>query len=276
MVKESGSRRVQTHERQGTQGRSDDAPGAPAPDPLLAKYDVRPLRGLPGPVERFHLAVVRDVLASADSCARSVGALRATQTWHRHHDGWAGSRPVELNFDGAAKRLACAPGCAHCCRSPVAVVAAEALLVAAAVERVLTASERLALRDRMAARKAALQGDPLGVSMCPLNVEGRCVVYEDRPYNCRIFHSFDVHACEGVFVGGAPQRGLPVDGVRKRFDQLIVASASVAFEALKLDTRTLELMSALEVALDAGPERQDRVAAGEDLFSGLPTISPPS
>ena len=57
---------------------------------------------------------------------------------------------------------------------------------------------------------------------------------------------------------------------------MIVASANVALSALRFDMRMLDLMAALEVALAAGDDRCERFAAGEDLFSGLPTIVPPS
>ncbi|MBA3547244.1 MAG: hypothetical protein H0T76_12225 [Nannocystis sp.] len=283
MGKESKSRRKRTQERQdrGTLTKSASAATSireTGPDQLLAKYEVEPIPDLPGAVKKFHLRIVTDILEGHDNCAESVGALRATQTWHRHHDGFAASRPSELNFGGTPRRLACTPGCNHCCRSPVGVVAAEALLIADFVDRTFSAHERQALKGRMEARKAALQnGDPLRTySLCPLNAGGQCLVYEFRPHNCRVFHSFDVDACEGFFVAGETQRGLPIDPVRKQYDRLIAASATVAFHALKLDMRMLEFMAALEIALEAGDDRCERFAAGADLFSGLPTIARPS
>jgi len=281
--KESRSRRTRAQERQDRGAAAQGASAAPGvraagPEPLLARFGAAPIAGLPDAVERFHLKIVSDILEGYDGCERSVGALRATRTWHKHLDGFAASRPGELNFSGTAKRLACAPGCNHCCRSPVGVVGAEAVLIADFVARSFSAEDRLELERRMAQRKAALaDGDLLRTYvLCPLNVDGACMVYESRPYNCRMFHSFDVDACERVFVARDPGGSLPVDPVRKRYDQLIVASANVAFTALKLDMRMLEFMAALELALAAGEDRCERFAAGEDLFSGLPTIAPPS
>lgn len=251
-------------------------PEAGPEERLLKKYGARPIADLPEAVGKFHLQVVTDVLAGHDNVGGAVGVLRATQVWHAHHEGLAGSRPRELNFGGTAKRLACAAGCNHCCRSPVGVVAAEAVLIAHYVDKTFSAPARAGLARRMAERGAALQGDPLGTHLCPLNVDGKCLVYEVRPYNCRVFHSFDVTACERVFLQGEPQGGLPIDPVRRRFDKLITASATVAFTALKLDMRMIEFMAALELALAAGERRVERLAGGEDLFASLPTVAPPS
>lgn len=252
---------------------------ATGPERLLAKYGAEPIPDLPGAVQKFHLRIVTDILEGFEDCARPVGAFRATKVWHRHHDGFAASRPGALNFGGTEKSLACAPGCNHCCRSPVGVVAAEAVLIADFVDRTFSAQARIELEQRMEARKAALHsGDPLRTYLlCPLNAGGQCLVYEVRPYNCRVFHSFDVNACDRRFVAGEADRSLPIDPVRQQYDRLIAASASVAFKALKLDMRLLESMAALEVALAAGKNRCDRLAAGEDLFSSLPTVArPPS
>lgn len=283
MGKEARSRRRRAQERQdgGTPARSapaaPDVPGA-GPERLLAKYGVRPIADLPEPAKKFHLRVVTDILEGHERSGGAIGALRATQIWHRHHDGLAASRPAGLNFGGETKQLACATGCNHCCRSPVGVVGAEAVLIAHFIDHTFTAAARLELEQRMAARRAALaDADRIQTHvLCPLNVDGTCTVYEVRPYNCRMFHSFDVAACERYFVAGARDRGVPIDPVRRQFDRLIVASASVALGAMRFDMRMLEFMPALEVALAAGGGRCDRLAAGEDLFAALPTIAPPT
>jgi len=276
--RESRSRRRRTQERQGQEAVA-AATGSPGTDPeaLLSRYGVEPIPNLPEPVRRFHLRIVTDVLEGYVRGPGADGVVGATGAWHRHHDGFAASRPDVLNFGGTQKRLACAPGCNHCCRSPVGVVAAEAVVVAEVVSRSCSAQARGELARRMAARRAeAERGDPLRMHLlCPLNVDGACMVYAVRPYNCRVFHSFDAEACERVFVAGEAERSLPIDPVRKQYDMLIATSARVAFEALKLDMRLLEFMAALEIALAAGDDRCARLAAGEDLFAGLPTISRP-
>lgn len=282
MGQESRSRRKRAQERQ-TPGAPASSASAEAAAPevspeerLLSKYGAEPIAELPEGARRFHLKVVTDVLGGYDNGGGPVGVMRATQIWHAHHEGLAGSRPRELNFGGTVKRLACATGCNHCCRSPVGVVAAEAVLIGHYVDRKFSPQARAQLAQRTAERKVALQGDPLGTHLCPLNVDGKCLVYEVRPYNCRMFHSFDVKACERVFLNGEPQGGLPIDPVRRRFDNLITASATVALTAIKLDMRMIEFMAALELALAAGERRVLRLAGGEDLFASLPTIVPPS
>lgn len=272
MGKQSKSRRERAQER------SPATSAAPAPlsepERLLAKYPVKPIADLPDEPKKFHLRVVTDILAGHDGATGPVGALWAAQTWHKHHDGLAGSRPSTLGFGAAELPLACAPGCNHCCRTPVAVVAAEAVLLAHVVARTFSPDDRLALEQRMADYRTARR-DGARNPLCPLNVDGNCKVYEFRPYNCRMFHSFDADACERLIIDGEPNTRIPIDRIRKQFDGLIVASASVAFDALKLDTRTLELIPALEIAL-AADDRCRRLAAGDDLFAALPTISPDS
>lgn len=283
MGKESRSRRKRAQERQdgGAPARGAAASASlpeASPERLLASHGAEPIADLPEPVKKFHLRIVTDILEGHDNSARPIGALKATQIWHQHHDGFAASRPGALNFGGEIKQLACAAGCNHCCRSPVGVVATEAVLVGHFVARTFTPRARLELEQRMAARRAALaDADPLRAHLlCPLNVDGRCTVYEVRPYNCRVFHSFDADACERHFVAGARDRGVPIDPVRKQYDRLIAASASVALAALRFDMRMLDFMPALAIALAAGDDRCERLAAGEDLFSGLPTITLPS
>ncbi|WAS95237.1 YkgJ family cysteine cluster protein [Nannocystis punicea] len=244
------------------------------PEQLLAKYGVEPIADLPDETKKFHLRVLNDVLAGHDRCQTSLGALWATQTWHKHHDGLAASRPSALLFGDTEMHLACKPGCNHCCHSPVGVVGAEAVLIAHVVARSFSAQDRLGLERRMAERKAALQsGDPQRGYLCPLNVGGNCSVYEFRPFNCRMFHSFDADACASIRDDGKARGGLPIDRVRRQFDKLIVASANVALGALKLDMRLLEFTAALELALAAGDGRCERFAAGENLFASLPTIA---
>jgi hypothetical protein len=277
--KQSKSRRDRARERQNPETTAASAaatssPPATGPEQLLAKYAVQPIADLPGETKKFHLRVVTDMLAAHDRAGKSVGPLFATQIWHNHHDGLAGSRPTTLDFEDSERTLACAAGCNHCCRSPVGVVAAEAVLIAHFVARTFSAPDRLALEQRMSERKAALQdGDPRRNYLCPLNVAGKCSVYELRPFNCRMFHSFDEDACERRFSGDETQGSVPIDRLRRQYDNLIVASADVAFRSLKLDTRMLDLMAALELALAAGDDRCERFAAGEDLFAALPTVA---
>jgi hypothetical protein len=282
MGKESRSRRKRAQERQSPAAPARDLTAEPSPretgpERLLAKYGVEPIPDLPGETKKFHLRVVTDILESHDRSARPLGPLWATQTWHKHHDGLAAARPSALTFGDEDMRLACEPGCNHCCRTPVAVVAAEAVLIAHCVARTFSPQEKLALERRMEARKAALRDrDARPYPLCPLNVDGKCLVYEFRPFNCRMFHSFDVGACERLLIGGQAHARIPIDRVRRQYDGLIAASATVAFHALKLDTRTLEFMAALEIALAAGDDRCERFGAGEDLFAGLPTVTPDS
>lgn len=280
--KESKSRRERARGRQDRGALTRGVSAEPStretgPERLLSRYGAEPIPDLPSEAKKYHLRVVTDILEGYDKCGKSVGAVWATQTWHKHHDGLAESRPSELTFGDTEMRLACKSGCHHCCHTPVAVVAAEAVLVAHVVARTFSEHDRLELKRRMEEHQAALRaGAPRRNYLCPLNVGGKCLVYEFRPFNCRMFHSFDEDACKRLFGGEEMHARLPTDRVRRQYDGLIVASANVAFNALKLDMRTLEFMAALEIALAAGDDRCERLGSGEDLFAGLPTIAPAS
>jgi hypothetical protein len=149
--------------------------------------------------------------------------------------------------------LACRTGCDHCCRFPVGVRLAEALLLADAV------SEDAALRARVLAEHAALASaswtDLVG-SPCPLLRDGACSCYERRPMPCRALASRDADACARAVDGldAAPRdeagwwRGL---GGAAALDQ-------------GLGPRELRAALAALLSLGAAPSR----ASVEAAFSG--------
>lgn len=146
-------------------------------------------------------------------------------------------------------------------------------MISLIIAKTFTPEQRAELDRRIQIRKEALsQGDPHRGYLCPLNVDGKCGIYNVRPSNCRSFHSFDADACREIFREGKIETLRPMDRERTQADAVIFESASVAYTALKMDTRGLELISALEAALPAGDGVVERFTTGVDIFAGVPSM----
>lgn len=233
---------------------------------LLAKYAISPSLQLPARATEEHLKLVARILAAYDGQAqRPDGLIAAVVEFSRCYEQYAGQLPTEVSNGQVRLRIACDAGCSHCCVTPVTVIAAEAVTIAAYIRDTFTAAQTEALAERFADYQ--LPPDPMGTprSLCPLNVDGLCTVYAVRPFNCRRFHSLDLRACERFFRDRvAPSERLEEPNRADRFG-FFWESADVAFTAIGLDTRDLDHIPALLIAL-ADPDAADRLLAGEPVF----------
>jgi hypothetical protein len=178
--------------------------------------------------------------------------------------------------DGA---IACRSGCAWCCYQGVAVIPIEAVAIARHIEAGFSAAERGALDERL----ARAQVQTAGLSMherarrmlaCPFLVEGRCSIYEVRPFRCRGIHSRDADYCKWKLenIDEAIQdkrRGTPADPLLQAPVQIMdagLAGLGVACQEAGLGGAGLDLTGAVQIAL-ATPDRDQRFAAGDDLFA---------
>lgn len=102
---------------------------------------------------------------------------------------------------GDASRIACGPGCAHCCVVSVAVLRPEAVTIVAYLERKLSAGHFLALAqkvDTLAAELRWLDEEERIRQRRPcalLDGAGNCSVYPVRPLLCRGLTSVDPETC---------------------------------------------------------------------------------
>lgn len=71
------------------------------------------------------------------------------------------------------EQMICAPGCVDCCQQDLEVLAAEALAILGALDRLPAHALR------------ALEAGTGDGGACRLLLDGRCAVYEDRPLICR-------------------------------------------------------------------------------------------
>ncbi|MEQ1820901.1 MAG: YkgJ family cysteine cluster protein [Fimbriimonadaceae bacterium] len=100
----------------------------------------------------------------------------------------------------------CKPGCNWCCYVRVTVKVGNAAQVQRAIQA-LSDDQREAVLDRV--KNYVAETDKLGPNailrstrLCPLNEEGKCLIYADRPLTCRTTHSYNVKTCRSYVEKG--------------------------------------------------------------------------
>ena len=163
--------------------------------------------------------------------------------------------------------LACKKGCAHCCFQHVSVFAPEVFRVARLVR---AADDAAAVTARLGARLAARTPDPHGTGKmsnpCGFLVKGACSIHVERPLICRIYGSFDAHACLVQLAQGVSQ--IPHPAFHGLFRTWIGMAVKTALAANGLPGRDYELTSAV-AAVVADPGIEARWYAGDDALAGL-------
>lgn len=238
---------------------------------LFARHGFVPSPECPERFLRAHRHLVYFILRAFESAPDTpAGLLAAVAEWYRRYDELADAQPREQVFaysDGKRRlRLACRPGCNHCCTTPVSLIAPEAASIAAYLQTNLNPEQTAALAARIVEHRRARDSDPHGPVMCPLNVDGNCIAYAVRPLNCRKWHSFDEPACRRGFLANDRTALIPRGAVRADASGLIWQSAVAAFSALGLTVRELDLIPALELILHE-EQIAARVLADEALFA---------
>ncbi|HUH84821.1 MAG TPA: YkgJ family cysteine cluster protein [Stellaceae bacterium] len=141
----------------------------------------------------------REIKADPTSTLRTILALLRLLVFGR-------AQQTIDEVKATAPRLGCKSGCAWCCYQNVEVTIPEAILVAAHIaaddprrQRIAEAAATLGGLDDSARRRA---GKP-----CPLLVDNRCSVYDDRPLMCRGMMAADAEGCRSVFEAGVTGEG---------------------------------------------------------------------
>jgi hypothetical protein len=145
----------------------------------------------------------------------------------------------------------------------------EVLHIAAAI-RDRTSTDQAAIRDRIAAHRTAVAGldnaaRRLTVVPCPLLHDGRCSVYPIRPMSCRGWNSLDVRACEAHYLDPERQIRGEIYGPQHEVNVYVQAGMAAGLQAAGLPHDRVELVAALQVALDV-PDAETRWLAGERIF----------
>jgi Fe-S-cluster containining protein len=167
-----------------------------------------------------------------------------------------------------APKVGCEEGCAYCCYQCVAVTIPEALLVAAHLadpadprhQAVLARTETLA---EQSAAERLKPGRP-----CPLLVDNRCSVYEERPLMCRSVMAGDAGQCraalESILAGG---QDVPVETFATAQYLILGDQAGIrgVCKDMGLQHDLVELTEAVAAIL-RDPAIVDRWVAGERVF----------
>jgi Fe-S-cluster containining protein len=167
--------------------------------------------------------------------------------------------------------MACQRGCAWCCHYQVTATAPEIFRLAAAIRR---RPDHATLIAKIDAENAITRG--MGAEQryvlkrpCPLLSEGNsCLVYEERPLNCRAWASSSASACESAH----GNLTVPIPTLEKRMYFRLAYSLAfrAALRALSWSIVTYELTEGLaRVVKD--PSAEASWIAGTDVFDAVQT-----
>jgi Fe-S-cluster containining protein len=167
-----------------------------------------------------------------------------------------------------APKLGCKDGCAYCCYQSVEVTIPEAILVAASLadpadprrDTVIDTARALKGLSEEARRRT---GKP-----CPLLVDGRCSVYDDRPLMCRgLFAAVSAHcrAAHIAAITGGPDAPIEIFPLAQYFVLGDQAGLRGILKDMRLQYDLVELSQAVAAFLE-DPGLIDRWLAGETVF----------
>lgn len=147
-------------------------------------------------------------------------------------------------------KVACQLGCHFCCFIRVNALAPEVQTIARAIPTEQRGRVTARLNDFIQ-EASALDAKTrfLKPMLCPLNEDGRCVVYNERPLACRSHHSFSRDECEASFKNWHDDLPITRHTVRKVCCEAAIEGFADALAFLGLDNRPLELAEALQIAL---------------------------
>ncbi|NRF68496.1 YkgJ family cysteine cluster protein [Aquincola sp. S2] len=225
--------------------------------------------------EKFGLEVMVDeyACAVADQQAPPTG-VEATRRFYKRY------ALRQEAMAGVGEEPACGKGCSYCCHTRVSAPAQEVFVLADAIGR-LPPERAAEVRARVSANAARAEGmDAATHSRTPmpcafLDEQGACSVYDDRPSNCRRYHSLSKADCEKSF-----SRPEDLTSRIRLNTSLLVANVSSYLGYRKVlvesavDTSFFELNSALREAL-ADPEAcRERFDAGQPAFTDATVCVP--
>ena len=166
--------------------------------------------------------------------------------------------------------IACRVGCNACCHLRVTVTAPVVLALSFYLKKKLDESQLADLIYRM---KQYLEATnvltpteairPRG--LCPLNVDGKCIGYEYRPYSCRSHHSFDRSKCEQARDTPLIDVSIPQNPTRNDVQLLTAAPARQISSLMGWNCDELEFIPALLIALENDAAMTQYLQGGNPL-----------
>lgn len=146
----------------------------------------------------------------------------------------------------------CRKGCAHCCEFRVEALPVESLRIAehlrsqgeATVHQWIRELERHALYARGRSERDYQKKCPF------MDQEGACMIYEVRPFKCRVYHSLDEDGCR------IHRKNYKV-GLLEQLESMVVQSLSGLFGQAGLPTAPTELGQSVLKALKRPASEED-------------------
>jgi Fe-S-cluster containining protein len=166
---------------------------------------------------------------------------------------------------------ACRAGCAWCCHKSIAVSPPEVLRIAAYLRATLSPEDLGAVRERIAelddrTRTMSSRERAQARLPCALLADQQCSIHPVRPLTCAGWNSIDVNECKADWLDPESSDELTTNVVQIEAFQAMRLGIDLGSEELGLEHGTIELTTALRIALDT-PDAAERWLAGERLFT---------
>lgn len=226
------------------------------------------------PVETLALGAYEETMAAGVQCfgggVDQAALGRFNSESGRIFDFYT-SRAYSLFEERTGERPDCDAGCNWCCHLRVTVHAHEGIGVTQALAALPDSTRQAVLARAKAHKQATDKMEPLAIlrtaRLCPLNEEGKCLVYKDRPLACRRAHSYSVHTCRTYVETGKilPNRTSAYIDEIARF---MTAAQGQVYAHYKLDARAPELVDLL-IGLDSDPALGSLLATDPESLSGV-------
>ncbi|MBN1934199.1 MAG: hypothetical protein JW934_06025 [Anaerolineae bacterium] len=167
-------------------------------------------------------------------------------------------------------KLPCKEGCFWCCFLQVKVTPLEVMCIVDYLHSHLEPGEISELQQQLVKTDDITRGMDgqqrvCAKMMCPLLVDGKCLVYPVRPIVCRFYHSQNLSDCKAILDQGGGNMM-----IRRDISGLSIGILAGLIEGLRqagLQTRLLELTTGLRIAVDGpGSELVKRWLSGEPAF----------
>ena len=168
-----------------------------------------------------------------------------------------------------APQIACKAGCSTCCRQRIGTRPAEVVAIVKRLTETCSPEKLDDLRQRVrelaevAKRTSSSQWWQMQIP-CPLLDNHECSVYDVRPLTCFGWTSLDAAVCEQTKQNpNIPQPGFEIQGV---IAGAAIAGTEIGLEISKLTSESVELVAALDLALNR-PETISAWLRSENAFA---------
>lgn len=168
----------------------------------------------------------------------------------------------------SAPKLGCKDGCAFCCYQSVEVTIPEAILVAASLADPTDPRRNTVVETARTLKGLSDQKRRRTSRACPLLVDGKCSVYDDRPLMCRGLFAAESAHCRAAHIAattGGPDVPIEIFPLAQYFVLGDQAGLRGILKDMQLQYDLVELTQAVGAFLE-DPGLIERWLAGETIF----------